>query len=168
MSITSLQIVGLRSFAETQTLNLSLPDGQLGGGLTMLVGPNNGGKSTIIEAFSAMTQPRDVSFTEGKRNKTAGDKVRIQASSSSGESKTLRTVDTGGSESKWENKDGQPEASSIFVLQSRRTFNPFFGKGFRRAPAIRRDMSYLLYGHPQSTIFRRGYFKYKKTELGLI
>src|SRR5436309_2632329 len=123
MGIRSIEIVGLRSFAVSQELNLSRPNGTAGSGLTVLVGPNNGGKSTIIEAFSALTQPRDLSFTEGKRNKRGGDQVLIRATDWSGESKTIKTVGVGGSEAKWDKPNGAPTASDIFVLQSRRTFS---------------------------------------------
>jgi predicted ATP-dependent endonuclease of OLD family len=55
MSIVTLAISGLRGFASDQTLSLAIPNGKPGSGLTVLVGPNNGGKSTVIEAFKALT-----------------------------------------------------------------------------------------------------------------
>lgn len=131
MSVKSIEILGLRSFGSSQTLNLALPNGNVGSGLTVLVGPNNGGKSTVVEAFRTFTQPRDVSFTEGKRNKSAGDKVRIKATTDAGVTKTLETIASGGSEAKWDNKDSPPEPPTVFVLQSRRTFAPFFGRGIQ-------------------------------------
>lgn len=131
MSVKSIEIFGLRSFGSPQTLNLALPNGNMGSGLTVLVGPNNGGKSTVVEAFQTFTQPRDLSFTEGKRNKSAGDKVRIRATTDGGVTKTLETIASGGSQAKWNNKDSPPEPHTFFVLQSRRTFAPFFGGGIQ-------------------------------------
>ena len=54
MSVKSLTIKGLRGFSKPEKLRLAEPTGKVGSGLTILVGPNNGGKSTIIEAFGAV------------------------------------------------------------------------------------------------------------------
>jgi energy-coupling factor transporter ATP-binding protein EcfA2 len=132
MSLISIEITGLRSFGSTQRLELAIPNGKAGSGLTFLVGPNNGGKSTIIEAFAAITQQNNISFTEGKRNKKAGDRVIVRTTHSSGEVKELQTVSNGGSETSWNDPKLQPTFSSIFVLPSRRTFSPFFGKGLSK------------------------------------
>jgi len=67
---------GYRGFSTEQTLNLAIPNGKRGSGLTVLVGPNGGGKSTLVECFSKIAT-KNVSFTEGKRNKLAGDRIRI-------------------------------------------------------------------------------------------
>jgi predicted ATPase len=131
MSITSIEVSGLRSFATNQELKLALPCESLGSGLTVLVGPNNGGKSTVIEAFAAFTQKGSLSFTEGKRNKAAGDVVAIRAIDSNGESRRLATVGAGGSEATWDDARKPPEPSTIFVLPSRRTFSAYFGKGIQ-------------------------------------
>lgn len=49
-TVETLSIKGLRGFAEYAELKLAVPtDNQPGSGLTILVGPNNGGKSTITE-----------------------------------------------------------------------------------------------------------------------
>lgn len=93
----------------------------------MLVGPNGGGKSTLVEAFRKLTRAGDTSFTEGKRNHIAGDRVviRVVVDGKEGE---LRTVPAGGSETEWRSADNiQPP--HVFFLPSRRVFNPYFGKG---------------------------------------
>jgi hypothetical protein len=41
MSVRALEIVGLHSFGEAQRLDLAMPDGNLGSGLTILVDPDN-------------------------------------------------------------------------------------------------------------------------------
>lgn len=128
MSIESIEITGLRSFADTARLELAVPNDKPGSGLTILVGPNNSGKSTIIEAFSALTRRESISFTEGKRNKKAGDTVSVRITHASGVNKELRTIATGGSEAKWDNPNALPDPATIFVLPSRRTFAPYFGK----------------------------------------
>ena len=74
--INELSCCGYRGFATKQSLKLAIPNGKRGSGLTVLVGPNGGGKSTLVECFSKIAT-KNVSFTEGKRNKLAGDKVSI-------------------------------------------------------------------------------------------
>ena len=74
MSVVSMSIKGLRGFAEEQILQFAQPNGETGSGLTILVGPNNGGKSTIIESIQALAAPlsNPPRFTEGQRNKVSG------------------------------------------------------------------------------------------------
>ena len=126
MSVEKLSIKGFRGFAEEQALRLAQPTGEAGSGLTILVGPNNGGKSTVVESFEALSNSGRVSFSEGKRNRQAGNRVWIQVSLEGGEEHQLRTVDTGGSETAHE-PDRIP--THCYVLPSRRYFNPYFGSG---------------------------------------
>ncbi len=129
MQYNSIKIKGLRGFEKEQELKIAIPNGQLGSGLTIIVGPNNSGKSTIYESLRAISQFEPPSFTEGKRNKKAGDKIFIELVNSEGQSIVLRTTDSYGSESIFEEKGIQINSVKIHTLPSRRTFNPFFGKG---------------------------------------
>ena len=84
-------------FSTRQILNLAIPNGTPGSGLTVLVGPNGGGKSSIVECFNKISLARkNVSFSKGKRNLRAGDLVEIAITSDEGQG-TLRTS-KGGSE----------------------------------------------------------------------
>lgn len=130
MSITSLEIAGLRSFTTRRRLELAVPNGQPGSGLTVLVGPNNSGKSTIVEAFAALSHREGLSFTEGKRNKTAGDTVSVRVSNERG-TYELRTVAVGGSEAVWNGADPYIP-TNVFVLPSRRVFPMYFNKQLRQ------------------------------------
>ena len=122
MSIASLEIKGLRGFAEEQTLRFARPSNKVGSGLTILVGPNNGGKSTIVESLQAISS-KNVSFSEGKRNRVADERVTIRVKSDNGDTLELRTVDAGGSSTIHD----PGETFECFVLPSRRYFNPYFG-----------------------------------------
>ncbi|MXY92323.1 MAG: ATP-binding protein [Caldilineaceae bacterium SB0670_bin_27] len=124
MLIARLDIIGFRGFAQEQTLRFAQPNGEDGSGLTVLVGPNSGGKSTIVESVQAFSG-RNVSFSEGKRNKAAGDRVMIRLEEESGKTQVLRTVDTGGSMTIREPEGGK----ECYVLPSRRFFSPYFGLG---------------------------------------
>ncbi|MYC64653.1 MAG: AAA family ATPase [Caldilineaceae bacterium SB0661_bin_34] len=125
-TVETLSIEGLRGFAECQELKLAVPtDNKPGSGLTILVGPNNGGKSTITEALDAVFRSRPVSFSEGKRNKGAGDRISLRLKFTSGGTSELCTVPTGGSQTHRPNGETPPNA--CFYLPSRRRFNPYFG-----------------------------------------
>lgn len=121
--IDSISCIGYRGFSTEQFLSLAKPNGKEGSGLTVLIGPNGGGKSTLVECLSKLTA-QEVSFTEGKRNKLAGDKVKIRVSNDKGEELILSTVDGGGSET---SRIGSIYPK-IYYLPSRRVFNPYFGK----------------------------------------
>lgn len=129
--LKSIEIHGYRGFGEPETVNFAVPYGERGSGITIIVGPNNAGKSTIIESLKVISRPPNnpPSFTEGKRNKKAGDKVSFRIENTDGQQKRLSTIEIGGSETIWTSSEIEPQHSRIFVLPSRRTFNPYFGKG---------------------------------------
>jgi hypothetical protein len=129
MSIKSLLVHGLRGFASAQTFPLAIPNGAPGSGLTILVGPNSGGKSTVIEAIRALSLGQPPSFTEGRRNLRAGHRIQIRAEHSTSEHLELATVKGGGSESGFtpELRPAWAE-KKIFVLPSRRYFTPYFSR----------------------------------------
>lgn len=151
--ITSVSIEGFRGFARRQEFNLAIPNGSRpGSGLTLLVGPNNSGKSTVIEAIQAVTQVSPPSFHQGMRNSVArGVKIGVVTDSPEDSSKerTLQTVRDGGAETEW-----VPSAPAFgrrhrpLVLTSRRWFDPLFGKGeMRREGFAGRDRL----GQPRGT-----------------
>lgn len=126
MSIKSLTLKGLRGFSSEQSLRFAKSSGELGSGLTILVGPNSGGKSTVVEALRVFSKKRNVSFSEGKRNKEAGDRILIRIEFDAGNKIELKTVESGGSQTEFE-----PEISQLgyrpYVLPSRRYFRTHFG-----------------------------------------
>ena len=125
MAVTTLAIKGLRGFADEQRLRLAKPSGDVGSGLTILVGPNSGGKSTVVEAFHAFSK-NDVTFSEGKRNTNSKSLVTIRTEYEDGATHELRTVDSGGSETIRDSQRNEPEA--WYVLPSRRFFDPYFDR----------------------------------------
>jgi predicted ATPase len=140
MSIRSLEISGLRSFGTARKIDFALPNGKAGSGLTLLVGPNNGGKSTIVEALRALAGRKGQSFSIGKRNPDANDRVAITATDKDGGLHELKTLEVGGSEASY---SGTAAIGRIFVLPSRRFFSPLFGKS-----SVTRDAYITNYGLP--------------------
>ena len=124
MTVECLEIKGLRGFASEQCLQFARPTGQSGSGLTILVGPNSGGKSTVIESLDALSN-RSPTFSEGKRNDIANRRVSIGITID-GKTTELRTVDGGGSQTVREPARPLPQ---FYVLPSRRFFPPYFGDG---------------------------------------
>lgn len=121
---TSLSICGLRGFATAQTVAFAVPNGKDASGLTVLIGPNNAGKSTVIEALRALTQNDAPSFAQGRRNRVAGDQINIVAKLTNGDEVSLKSTEPGTSECI---RTG-PQLSKVFALPSRRAFAPFFGR----------------------------------------
>jgi predicted ATP-dependent endonuclease of OLD family len=148
--ISSIKIKGFRGFAEEQELKLSKPEiGKPGSGLTVIVGPNNGGKSTIIESFNVMAQKSDKDFTEGQRNKRAGDRVEIvlEYHEKNGNidiynKESLITVSKSGPKAKY-NKESVH--STISVLSSRRFFDPYSKYESRESVELSALSSMLAY-----------------------
>lgn len=126
--LKTIEILGLRGFAQPQTLNFAISNGTHGSGLTILVGANNAGKSTAIEAIRAMSHHHIPSFTQGRRNIDAGDTVKITVSDIAGRSTVLESIRSGSSETKSTQHNGGVDLQKIFALPSRRVFSSFFGK----------------------------------------
>ena len=126
MTITSLSIKGLRGFSQEQAINFAEPNGEIGSGFTILVGPNNGGKSTVIESLRALSMQENPTFSEGKRNKWADDSISLIANIN-GEIQQLKTVETGGSQTVRE--PANRFLKNCYVLPSRRFFRPYFNQG---------------------------------------
>jgi len=125
--IESLAVTGFRGFQNQQTLNLAVPNATKGSGLTILIGPNGGGKSTLVECFRKLSRRDNASFTEGKRNKIAGDRISLKLKFNGTEGE-LKTIPAGGSETEWVS-DNKQQFPKIYFLPSRRVFNPYFGRG---------------------------------------
>ena len=77
----------------------------------------------------AVTQTANPTFSEGKRNAIAGSRVEIKIVGNDGGTRSVKTIESGGSETNFET-DGaiSPHPSKVFILQSRRTLDPFFNK----------------------------------------
>ena len=125
MTVRTLTVTGLRGFAEEQRLRLAQPSGEPGSGITILVGPNSSGKSTVVDAMHSFSK-NDTTFSQGKRNDNSESRVRITVEYEDGATHELRTVDGGGSETVRDPK--QPAPHDWYVLPSRRFFPPYFDK----------------------------------------
>jgi len=129
LSIKWIELIGLRGFSKIGHIDLGIPNGKTGSGLTVIIGPNNSGKTTITEAFNALSKNR-ISFSEDKRNKLAQDRVEIYIMNNNNEKKGIQTIEPGSSEVEWIKENVEPLLTDIYVLPSRRTLNPFFPKDY--------------------------------------
>lgn len=128
----SLAVLGYRGFASNESLQFARPNGQPGSGLTIVVGANSSGKSTVIEAlhyFSMASVGTQISFPTFTRNSTLDNVSLTLQSNLHGilEVKTL-TQGTSIAEAKIPQVEhsGLPQVE-VFVTPSRRSFSPFFG-----------------------------------------
>jgi predicted ATPase len=128
MIYEKIEINGLRGFGSMQTIKFGIPDGNIGSGLTIIVGPNNSGKSTVIEAINAFNQNLPPSFPEGKRNIGNGKKIEIALYDNGGHSATLKTAAAGGSETEFIETGLEVKDIKPFIVPSRRMFEPYFDK----------------------------------------
>lgn len=132
---TELNIRGLRGFRANASLKLAQPTGAEGSGLTIVVGANNAGKSTLWEGFDALGRAEsspEIAFSEGRRNRHTPDGVNIELSFADGASFALQSIraDTSQARAEWRTSGGglRPESLDLVVVPSRRHFQPNFGR----------------------------------------
>lgn len=119
MGLASIEILGYRGFAEMGKMNFATPNGKPGSGLTLITGPNNSGKSSILECLKARNGP--VSFTIGTRN-VATDSILIKYFIDEDIEETIESISPGSSEV---NKNLKSPIQ-FYILPSRRSFNTYF------------------------------------------
>ncbi len=126
MRLSKITISGYRGFSSQQSISFAQPTGKEGSGLTVLVGPNNAGKSSVVEILSFLrATDRDVILIEGQKNAKKNGEVKIEYQTDK-ETFILSTVSTGGAQ--WSpSRDKQlGKKGSILALQSRRALNSEF------------------------------------------
>lgn len=130
MPLNQLSICGLRGFSSEWSLDFASPNGSPGSGLTILVGPNGGGKSTVLEALRVASAISGVSFSRGQRNEDAGDRVVIKWSQGNGPTTgAIESVAPGSSSTR---RSGRT-LDQTYSVPSRRAFSPYFtGVGLSR------------------------------------
>jgi len=125
MALESIEIIGYRGFKKKARIELAIPDGDKpGSGLTVITGPNNAGKSSVLECMRARSGYQTPSFSAGVRNASV-DQVEITYVFD-GQAESIQSIRKGSSES---SVSGVKLQVNIFVLPSRRAFNPYFGRG---------------------------------------
>jgi predicted ATPase len=131
---TTLSTCGYRGFREEATLRLAIPNGQVGSGLTIVVGANNAGKSTVWESFDAVARKfkSDISFSEGRRNRRTPNGIRITLARSDGSKFVVESQSANTSETKkyWEPETISLAPIEIVSVPSRRQFQASFGKNW--------------------------------------
>jgi predicted ATPase len=128
-SIARLTVDGLRGVSGELPLHLAIPNGSPGSGLTILVGANNSGKSTVVEAFDALSRNRGnpPTFSIGKRNVHQPNHLRISCTfHGDDEKQNFLELVYGGAESRWVKRE--VDDVDISVVPSRRGFEPFFSR----------------------------------------
>jgi len=116
-----LIIEHFRGFYEPQSLEFAIPSGKSGSGLTVIVGPNNSGKSTVLEAIKRFVK-NDPQFKEGERHNNYN--VRLGIENTEGGKKTIRTY--GGSNAKYEGITIYPTVNDFYLISARKYWQPFF------------------------------------------
>ncbi|MCZ0709281.1 AAA family ATPase [Microbacterium paraoxydans] len=128
---TEVCVAGYRGFAEERVLRLAAPTGEPGSGLTVLVGSNNSGKSTFLEALHFLAMARNsyqMSFAQPRRHRDR-DSVSLELAHVDGRRLKVETARPGGSQAfyRWLPEDAAPGTFDIHVTPSRRQFSPYFG-----------------------------------------
>lgn len=128
--VESISVEGFRGFKDEAVLRLAQPNNHPGSGLTIVVGANNAGKSTVWESFDAISKKLnyDVSFAENKRNQEAQNGLIISINFKNGCSYEVRTLHKETSETSGNWTSIEPLKPQIVSVPSRRYFQSNFSK----------------------------------------
>lgn len=124
MNYKEIEILSLRGFIDKQKLMIAKLIGPLGSGLTVIVESYNYGKSKIYDAFRAWSQIEQPRFTEGRINKSVGDKVEIAISRTDGGSWIVKKTAIDGCETEHKLNGLAKTDVRFLTLPAIKTFSP--------------------------------------------
>ena len=121
MRLKELTIEHFRGFYEPQSLEFAIPNEKFGSGLSVIVGPNNSGKSTVLEAMKRFAK-NDPQFKEGERHNNCN--VRLEIENTEEKKKIIQTY--GGSNAKYEGRENYPAINNFYLISARKYWESLF------------------------------------------
>ena len=138
MSIRSLRVKGIRSFKFYNEIKFSTPDFKNNGsGLNVLVGPNNSGKSSIIETLFIANKKEEL-IPENIRNKTVTGGIKIELKETNGNKRIIENNNNKSAfvDYKYIDKNGEElpnyEPFAYILPQKRNIQMNFYGASMNR------------------------------------
>jgi predicted ATP-dependent endonuclease of OLD family len=122
-TIRNISIEHYKGFYQKRDILPAQPSGANGSGLTILVGPNNSGKSSVLNAIRLVLSPRQVDLEHRHSNEL----LKISITNDAGKEKSVSNPDLGaklvvdGEEGSW------PSANDVRFVPSRRSWSPYTG-----------------------------------------
>jgi ABC-type uncharacterized transport system ATPase subunit len=120
--LTNIGIAHYRGFYASRTIAPAIPNGKAGSGLTVLVGPNNSGKSTVVSAIRFVAGgPRQVDV----EHRHPEDALVLSLENGLGETKTLTNPDLGAVTVIQGNEKAFPTTEDVRLVPSRRAWSAY-------------------------------------------
>jgi predicted ATP-dependent endonuclease of OLD family len=124
-ALTRIEIEHYRGFYAPQGIDFAVPNGAPGSGLTVLVGPNNSGKTTVVDALKLTASGVGVAVEMEHRHDSLP--FRITLRNSEGLSKTATNPSLGAVVVFETSADIYPISSHLRLVPSRRAWSAYTG-----------------------------------------
>lgn len=122
-ALRSLSIEHYRGFYNQRDFSFAEPNNQNGSGLTLFVGPNNSGKSSILNAIRLVLSPRQVDL----EHRHPDQALRIAIANGDGEERAVSNPDLGANLVA-SGDNFRPTANDFRIVPSRRSWTPYTGQ----------------------------------------
>jgi predicted ATP-dependent endonuclease of OLD family len=124
-TLTNIAIENYRGFYGRREIAPAIPTGARGSGLTILVGPNNSGKSTVVAALRLVTgEPKQIDL----EHRHPDARLAITLTNSEGVQKTITNPDLGATTVIQGEAIAYPTSENIRLVPSRRAWSAYTGQ----------------------------------------